>query len=88
VAFNFQTGNNRIKLLTGYERVTQKVLWLIESILQNAKQLQHTRLSLHLRSASGIQLPFPIIGHGNPDNNLESHCTSQKSGAYFTILWE
>jgi hypothetical protein len=27
VAYNFQTGNNKIKLLTKYERVTQKVLF-------------------------------------------------------------
>jgi hypothetical protein len=27
VAYNFQTGNNRIKLLTEYEGVTQKVLF-------------------------------------------------------------
>jgi hypothetical protein len=26
VAYNFQTGNNKIKLLTEYESVTQKVL--------------------------------------------------------------
>jgi hypothetical protein len=28
-----------------YENITQKVLLLIESILENAKQLQHARLS-------------------------------------------
>jgi hypothetical protein len=27
VAYNFQTGNNKIKLLTEYEDVTQKVLF-------------------------------------------------------------
>jgi hypothetical protein len=27
VAYNFQTGNNKIKLLTEYESVTQKVLY-------------------------------------------------------------
>jgi hypothetical protein len=27
VAYNFQTGNNKIKLLTEYEYVTQKVLF-------------------------------------------------------------
>jgi hypothetical protein len=27
VAYNFQTGNNKIKLLTEYESVTQKVLF-------------------------------------------------------------
>jgi hypothetical protein len=43
MAYNFQTGNNKIKLLTGYEKVTQKVLLLIESVLQNAKQLHHAQ---------------------------------------------
>jgi hypothetical protein len=41
VSYNFQIGNNKIKLLTEYENVSQKVVLLIESILQNAKQLQH-----------------------------------------------
>jgi hypothetical protein len=45
VAYNFQTGNNKIKLLKEYESVTQKVLLHIESILRNAKELQHARLS-------------------------------------------
>jgi hypothetical protein len=45
VAYNFQTGKNEIKLMTEYESVTQKVLLLIESILQDAKQLQNARLS-------------------------------------------
>jgi hypothetical protein len=45
VAYNFQTGNNTIKLLTEYESTTQNILLLIESLLQNAKQLQHARLS-------------------------------------------
>jgi hypothetical protein len=45
VAYNFETGNNIIKLLTEYESVTQKVLLFTESMLQYAKQLQHARLS-------------------------------------------
>jgi hypothetical protein len=47
VAHDFQTGNNKIKLLMEYEGVTQKVSLPLESILQNAKQLQHARLSWH-----------------------------------------
>jgi dynactin complex subunit len=39
VAYNFQTRNNKIKLLTEYESVTQKSLIPLESILQNTKQL-------------------------------------------------
>jgi hypothetical protein len=51
-----------MKLLKEYESVTQGDLLLIESMLQNAKELQHScKVS-------------KIIGHGNPDNNLESHC--------------
>jgi hypothetical protein len=37
VAYNFQIGNNKIKLLKEYENVTQKFLVIIESILQNAE---------------------------------------------------
>jgi hypothetical protein len=37
MAYNFQTRNNKIKLLTEYESVTQKVLLPLESMLQNAK---------------------------------------------------
>jgi hypothetical protein len=40
----FSTEKNNMKLVTEYESVTQKVLLDIESILQNAKQLQHARL--------------------------------------------
>jgi hypothetical protein len=54
VAYNFQTRNNKIKLLTEYESVTQKVLIPLKSILQNAKQLQHARLSWHVRCPSGV----------------------------------
>jgi hypothetical protein len=49
VAHNFQTGKNKIKLLTEYESVTQKVLFSVELILQNVKQLQHAHLSWHVR---------------------------------------
>jgi hypothetical protein len=41
VAYNFRTRKNKIKLLTEYESVTQKVLISLESILYNAKQRQH-----------------------------------------------
>jgi hypothetical protein len=41
---NFQDGKNKIKLFTEYESVTQKVLLLIEVLLQNDKQLQHARI--------------------------------------------
>jgi hypothetical protein len=45
VAYNFQTGNNKTKLLMEYESVTQNVSLLIQIKLKNAKQLEHARLS-------------------------------------------
>jgi hypothetical protein len=48
-AYNFQVRNNKIKLLTEYENVTQKALLLLESIKQNAKQFQYALLSWHIR---------------------------------------
>jgi hypothetical protein len=56
MAYNFQAGN-KIKLLTEYESATQKILLLMESMLQNAKQLQHARLSWRVRCPSGVQFP-------------------------------
>jgi hypothetical protein len=41
---NLKTGGNKMKLLTEYESVTQKVLLLLEPTLQSAKQLQRERL--------------------------------------------
>jgi hypothetical protein len=49
VAYNFQIGNNKIKLLPEYENVTQELLLFLGSILQNAKQLQHARFSWHIK---------------------------------------
>jgi hypothetical protein len=59
-----------------YESVTQKVLLSIESILQDAKQLQHAHLSW-LVSILFSCFRFENIGHGNRDNNLESPSTSK-----------
>jgi hypothetical protein len=72
VACNFQIGKNNIKQLTKYEILTQKVLLSVESIMQNAKQLQHAQFYV-------IVFGLKIIGHGNPDNNLESHCITANS---------
>jgi hypothetical protein len=44
MAYNLQTGNNKIKQLMEYQSVNQKVLLLTDSILQT-EQLQHERLS-------------------------------------------
>jgi hypothetical protein len=46
---NFQIGKkNKTKLFTEYKIQTQRVLLIIDSILQNAKELKHARLSWHL----------------------------------------
>jgi hypothetical protein len=45
MTYNFQIEEVKVKLLTEYQSVTQKVFLLTESMLQNAKQLQHSRLS-------------------------------------------
>jgi hypothetical protein len=57
MAYDFQTGNNKINLLMEYESVTQKVLLYIESVLQNVKKLQHACLSWHI---SSFILLFPV----------------------------
>jgi hypothetical protein len=64
VACNFETVSNKIKLLTEYGSVTQKVLLFIESMLQDSKQL----LSWHVSYPSGIQFTSKCIGHGIPDH--------------------
>jgi hypothetical protein len=56
VAYNLQIDCNQIKLSEKYESVTQKVFLFIEEVGQNAKQLQHARLSYHVRWPSGISL--------------------------------
>jgi hypothetical protein len=66
MACNFQIGSNKMELHTEYDIMTQKVPLFIDSILHNAKQLQHEPLSWHV---SGLK----IIGHGITDINLESH---------------
>jgi hypothetical protein len=55
VEYNIQTGKKNIKLLMEYENVTQTVLLFIESIVHDAKTLQHARLPWHVRYSSGIQ---------------------------------
>jgi hypothetical protein len=44
VAYSFQIGKKKIKLLTEYKSVTQEGLFLVDSTLQNAKQHQHARI--------------------------------------------
>jgi hypothetical protein len=65
VAYNFQTENNKMKLLTEYEILNQKVLFFVK---QNF--LSYTFIFRKQFFFSNLR----IIGHENPDNNLESHC--------------
>jgi invasion protein IalB len=55
VAYNFKIRSKKTKPLTEYESVTQKVILAVDSMLQNVKQLQHERLSWHVRCPSSIQ---------------------------------
>jgi hypothetical protein len=57
VAYNFQTAENKIKLLTKCEIATQNVVLFIETMQQIAKQLQYTRPSFHVTCPSDIQFP-------------------------------
>jgi hypothetical protein len=56
VAYNFQTGRNKIKLLTKYESVTQKVLLSVKSMLQllNSFNLSAFRITLRCPSNAAI----------------------------------
>jgi hypothetical protein len=69
VAYNFQIGSNRIKLLTEYESVTQKVLFG-NTVL--AALMPWVALSYSVSSSILLFPVWKIIGHGNCDNNLES----------------
>jgi hypothetical protein len=53
-----------------YENVIRKALLPVESILKNAKQLQHSQFYF-------VVSGFKIIGHGNTDSNLVSHCITK-----------
>jgi hypothetical protein len=57
VAYNFQSGKNRTKLLTVYESVIQKVLLIIESILENAK---YNFLSYTFMFCNQFYVLFPV----------------------------
>jgi hypothetical protein len=59
MAYNFQTGINKIKLFAEYESVTHKSF--IRIIITNAKQFQHERFSWNLRCPRGVQFSFTTI---------------------------
>jgi hypothetical protein len=64
----FHTGTNKIKLLMQYENVTKKIVLFLESICRMRGFLGKSSLK--------------IIGHRNPENNLESPCVSIHSHAH------
>jgi hypothetical protein len=72
VAYNFQAGNNKIKQLTKYESVTQRVLF--GNVVFTA--LMYGRIYDVIPQNGDCSRESKIIGHGNPDNNLESPCIS------------
>jgi hypothetical protein len=55
--------------------LTQKVLLPTETILQGAKEFQYAQF--HFISC------FKMIGHGNPNNNLELHSIIKNLAIYF-----
>jgi hypothetical protein len=60
-----------------YENITQKILYLIEFILQNAKQLQQVRLSWHIRCPSFLDmiLVFSLLSGAEYYQSLETALT-------------
>jgi hypothetical protein len=65
VIYNFQNGNNKSKLRTEYERVTQNVLFgnaVLATMMTGRKYKQFYFV------LSGLK----IVGHGIPNSNLES----------------
>jgi hypothetical protein len=64
VAYNFQTGNNKIKLHKEYESVTQKVLLFIESMMKMLKNFNMCTFILLFQV-------WKLRAKENTDNNLE-----------------
>jgi hypothetical protein len=50
MTYNFQTEMNNIKLLMEFKTVIKTVILIMESILRNAKQLQHAPFMAHKMS--------------------------------------
>jgi hypothetical protein len=72
VVCNFQTGNNRIKLLTEYECVTHSIE-IMRRVQRCQIKLSELRFHIHKQFYFVISR-LKIMCHGNPDNNLESLC--------------
>jgi hypothetical protein len=67
VAYNFETGNNKRKLLMEYESVIQK-----SYSVAKLNFLSYT--FIFRKQFSFVDSVFKMIGHETPDNNLESVC--------------
>jgi hypothetical protein len=77
-SFNIQGDS---ELLSGFPwsvifkpEIKSKRLLSIESVVQNAKQLQHAPFMAH-KQFYFVVSALNIIGHGNSDSKLESSCT-------------
>jgi hypothetical protein len=73
VAYNFQIGNKKIKMLTDYENLTQKVF-----VTYRINTTQCSTTSPYAPFIFREQLYFVVsglknLGFGNGDSNLESH---------------
>jgi hypothetical protein len=65
VAYNVEIGSNKIKMLKEYENIAQTLLLLLEQMLQNAKQLQHSRFTWHVKYPSfldSISITWEVFG--------------------------
>jgi hypothetical protein len=78
VAYNFQTGNYKIKLLTEYEHECG------EYTVAKKKVMSYT--FIFRKQFDFVFSGLKIIGHGNPDNNLESHCSINTSSSSIIII--
>jgi hypothetical protein len=67
VAYDFQTGNNKIQLLMEYKIVIEKGF-----ITDRLNFLSY--IFIFRKQFYSVVFGLKIISHGNPDNNSESHC--------------
>jgi hypothetical protein len=75
VAYNFQIGNNGIKLLTEYENAAQKVLFDNDMF---AELISWRKYNVMPQNGDCSEETMCVLRfcNGNPDNNVESSCLS------------
>jgi hypothetical protein len=81
MANNFPSESNKMKLLTEYDRVAQKSLIWQRCSRRNDISFCELHLVFHKKFyfvVSGLK----IIGHGNPDSNIESTCVTRNTSCY------